>query len=224
MRILLVSDFFPPTPGGLEAHVQRLANALLQRGHDVAVVTGTAEPEPLPGAAVIIPTATLLSRIPHAFKDDARPYPPPCTDVTLRRTVRRLTNAWRPDVIHAHGWCAFSCYWPGSPPLVVTLHDHGLRCPKKTLLRNSTECGTGIGARCATCGGGDQSALRQISLATVLGHSARKLVTHTSRFIAVSRSVARGLAEFGPSPPRPISCRTSLTSQTGLPARPPIRR
>lgn len=135
MRILLASDFFPPTPGGLEGHVQRLAEALIQRGHEVAVVTGTAKPNPLPGRAVILPVATMLSRTPQLFRDNARQYPPPFPDVIFRRTVRRLARWWHPDVIHAHGWCAFSCYWPGSPPLVVTLHDHGLRCPKKTLFR-----------------------------------------------------------------------------------------
>jgi glycosyltransferase involved in cell wall biosynthesis len=39
MRILLASDFYPPSPGGLEAHVQRLARALIRREHEVAIVT-----------------------------------------------------------------------------------------------------------------------------------------------------------------------------------------
>jgi hypothetical protein len=51
MRVLLVSDFYPPTPGGLEADVGRLAEGLPRRGHDIAVVNGTPHPDLLPGDA-----------------------------------------------------------------------------------------------------------------------------------------------------------------------------
>jgi len=39
MRILLLSEFYPPILGGLELHVQTLGRALLARGHDVHVAT-----------------------------------------------------------------------------------------------------------------------------------------------------------------------------------------
>ena len=39
MRILQVSDFYPPIVGGLERHVQTLAHTLAARKHDVAVAT-----------------------------------------------------------------------------------------------------------------------------------------------------------------------------------------
>lgn len=201
MRILLVSDFYPPAPGGLEAHVQRLARALLARGHDLAVVSGTANPERLPGQTVMVPTATVLSRVPGIYRDAARLYPPPWPDPLFRQTVRKLATWWKPDVIHAHGWCAFSCYWRDSPPLVVTLHDHGLRCPKRTLLRAGKECVTGRGLRCATCRDG-QSLLKTVPLGAALGHYAPGLAAHTGRFIAVSHSVARRVTELDMSMPR----------------------
>src|SRR5262249_17981891 len=134
VRILLVSDFFPPTPGGLESHVQRLAEALIEGGHRVAVVTGTPRPDPLPAGATVEPAPTALSRVPWVFQDGARQYLSPFPDPVFRRAVRRVAESWQADIIHAHGWCAFSSYWPDAPPLVVTLHDHGLRCPKRTLL------------------------------------------------------------------------------------------
>ena len=40
-RIAIVSDFFHPRLGGVELHLYSLAQALLQRGHTVIVVTGT---------------------------------------------------------------------------------------------------------------------------------------------------------------------------------------
>jgi glycosyltransferase involved in cell wall biosynthesis len=196
VRILLVSDFSPPTPGGLEAHVQRLAEALIRRGHEVAMVTGTAQPDSLPGLATMLSVETVLSRAPQLFRDKTRQFPPPFPDAIFRRTVRRLAGWWRPDVIHAHGWCAFSCYWPGSPPLVVTLHDHGLRCPKRTLFRGGVECVTGRGARCITCRG-DQAIVKRLPLAAAMSYSVPALVEHASRFIAVSRSVAQRTAELG---------------------------
>jgi glycosyltransferase involved in cell wall biosynthesis len=197
VRILLVSDFSPPSPGGLEGHVQRLAKALIGRGHEVAMVTGTPQPDSLPGLAVILPVATVLSRAPQLFQDNARQFPPPFPDAIFRSAVRRLVRRWQPDVIHAHGWCAFSCYWPGSPPLIVTLHDQGLRCPKRNLFRGGVECVTGRGVRrCITCAG-DQPIVKRLPLAAAMSYSVPALAAHTSRFIAVSQSVAKRAAEVG---------------------------
>jgi len=196
VRILLVSDFFPPTPGGLESHVQRLAEALIDRGHEIAVLTGTARPDPLPDGASVEFAPTLLGRVPWVFEDGLRQYMPPFPDPVFGRAVRRVAESWRPDIIHAHGWCAFSSYWPDAPPLVVTLHDHGLRCPKKTLLQGDSECLQGRGMRCITCGG-DQAALKRIPMAAMMGWSVSHLSTHTSRFIAVSHSVAERATENG---------------------------
>jgi glycosyltransferase involved in cell wall biosynthesis len=180
----------------METHVRRLAEALIRRGHEVAVVTGTAQPAAVQGSTKIVSAQTALSRIPGVFSDGERPYPPPFADFIFRRTVRELAEWWRPDLIHAHGWCAFSCYWPGSPPLVVTLHDHGLRCPKRTLLRASAECVTGRGARCITCAG-VQPVAKRSPLAAVMKYSVAGLIARTSRFIAVSRSVAQRAMEAG---------------------------
>jgi glycogen synthase len=200
MRILLASDFFPPSPGGMEAHVQRLANALIRREHEVAVVTCTAQPDPLPGSTAVVSAMTVLGRAPQLFQEGGRPYPPPFPDASFRRTVNLLADRWQPDVIHAHGWCAFSCYWPSAPPLVVTLHDHGLRCPKKTLIREGTECVSGRGMRCVTCAGA-QSMVKRLPLTAAMAHSVPRLVAHTSRFLAVSRSVAQRIAELGLTTP-----------------------
>ena len=49
-RIAIVSDFFHPRLGGVELHQYSLAQALLQRGHTVVVITGTYA-SPVPGHA-----------------------------------------------------------------------------------------------------------------------------------------------------------------------------
>jgi glycosyltransferase involved in cell wall biosynthesis len=196
MRILLVSDFYPPTPGGLEAHVQRLAVALLRCGHSVAVVTSTVQPDPLPQGAPVISSPTILSRVPYMFQEKARAFPPPWPDPVLRKAVRSVADTWRPDIIHAHGWCAFSCYWDSSPPLVVSLHDHGLRCPKKSLLRKEAECRDGLGLGCLHCPGG-LSVIKRVPMTIALSSHVGRLASHTSQFIAVSRSVADRVGELG---------------------------
>lgn len=195
MKILLASDFFPPATGGLEAHVQRLAKALLQRGHSVVVVTSTPDPQPLPEGGVVISSSTVLRRAPFLFQDKDRAFPPPWPDPTFRSTVRQVVGSWEPDVIHAHGWCSFSCYWRDSPPLVVTLHDHGLRCPKKSLLRNEAECRDGQGVACLRCPG-DQPMVKRVPLALALNHYAGDFVSDVRCFIAVSQSVAKRAGEI----------------------------
>lgn len=197
MRILLVSDFFPPTRGGLEAHVQRLAETLVNSGHDVRVVTGTPNPDRRPDDVSIYYAPTILSRAPGIFHDGSVRYPPPFPDSAFRAVVRRVSESWRPDVIHAHGCCAFSSHWPGSPPLIVTLHDHGLRCPKRTLLRGAKECSTGIGVQCVSCSG--LSVVKRVPMAAAMRWSVPGLAAHASKFIAVSRSVAERAAETGVS-------------------------
>jgi glycosyltransferase involved in cell wall biosynthesis len=198
MRILLVSDFFPPTRGGMEAHVRLLAETLTSAGHSVGVVTGTPNPVRLPDDVAIHYAPTVLGRVPGIFQDGTVQYPPPFPDPAFRAVVRRVSESWRADIIHAHGWCAFSSYWAASPPLVVTLHDHGLRCPKRTLLRGVTECTTGIGVRCVSCPG-TPSAVKRVPLAMAMRWSVPSLAARTSKFIAVSRSVARRAAETGVS-------------------------
>jgi glycosyltransferase involved in cell wall biosynthesis len=196
MRILLVSDFFPPTQGGLEAHVQRLAVALIQRGHSLAVVTSTLEPDPLPQGTSIISSSTVLGRVPYLFQEKDRAFPPPWPDTFFRKTVRKVAASWKPDVIHAHGWCSFSCYWRDSPPLVVSLHDHGLRCPKKSLLRKGVECHDGQGAACVRCPG-DQTIAKRLPMAIALNRYVQDLAANASQFIAVSQSVAKRVNELG---------------------------
>ncbi len=196
MRVLMVSDFSPPTPGGMESHVWRLAEALIADGHEITAVTGTPCPDPLPGRTTVEHARTMLSRTPGIFVNRARQFPPPFADPVFGRVIRRVSDSWQPDVIHAHGWCAFSCYWPGSPPLVVSLHDHGLRCPKRTLLRENSECSVGRSIRCITCAG-DQSTVKRAALAAIMHQSVPDLTAHADRFIAVSHSIAQRVAEIG---------------------------
>src|SRR5438309_480166 len=83
MRILMLSQFYPPVIGGEEQAVQTLGAELVSRGHDVAVVTlwrqGLAEFELDRGMRVYRIRSSML-RMPGLFSDSGRPYAPPFPD------------------------------------------------------------------------------------------------------------------------------------------------
>ncbi len=89
--------------------------------------------------------------IPMLNRDRNRPYPLPMLDPIVFRALRRLIDRFRPDVVHAHGWSAFTALHL-DVPLVVTLHDYGLVCPKRNLLHFDNVCVDGPGLRCIPCG------------------------------------------------------------------------
>ena len=72
LRILIVSQFYPPVRGGQEQHVRNLCRALLGRGHHVSVATL----EPTAAAARALFTAADLAVYPiyagrNALPDNA---------------------------------------------------------------------------------------------------------------------------------------------------------
>ncbi|MBI4942098.1 MAG: glycosyltransferase family 4 protein [Actinobacteria bacterium] len=116
MRVLQVTPAYPPTPGGVERHVEALSAALVARGHSVTVLSLDARTAsgPLPGQVEVL-------RVP------GRVVGPFLVARRLRRTVRTL--AAEHDVVHVHN------YHSPLPlavlrsrcrrPVVVTTHFHG---------------------------------------------------------------------------------------------------
>ncbi|WP_305785154.1 glycosyltransferase family 4 protein [Symbioplanes lichenis] len=185
MRVLLVSDMYPPFPGGLEAHVARLARHLITRGHEVAVVSVR---HPTSDISPAIASPLLLDLVPGLYRA-GRPFHPPWPDPLFRRTLRRTVDAFRPDVVHAHGWCVFSAVAAARDvPVVTTLHDYGLLCPAKSLSCGGRRC-TGR-LCCATCAGCEQGMVRRVALAGALRLRTPALVRRLAAMIAVSSCVA----------------------------------
>jgi glycosyltransferase involved in cell wall biosynthesis len=197
VKVLLVSDFYPPAPGGLEAHVRRLAVALHASGVSVTVLAGGAPPFPDDGFPVH-GARVGLDRVPLAYR--GRAFHPPWPDRAFTAALRDRLERVDPDVVHAHGWCEFSAVAAaaGRWPVVVTLHDHGLRCPKKNLLRGGLECGHGRGPRCLTCPGPEQGTAKRVVLGAALGRTTPRLHAGVARYIAGSRHVARRHRETWP--------------------------
>jgi glycosyltransferase involved in cell wall biosynthesis len=197
VKVLLVADFYPPAPGGLEAHVRRLALALHRAGDRVVVVAGGGSPrragEPSDEDGILVHRLGVsVARVPGIYRTPARAFHPPWADRDFQRGLGEILRGLDPDVVHAHGWCGFSAAasCAGRWPLVVTLHDYGLRCPKKNLLRGDRECLSGRGVRCANCAGREQGPAKRCVLGGALACTAPRLPGRVARFIAVSRHVA----------------------------------
>lgn len=198
MKVLLLSQFYPPVIGGEERHVQALGRVLAGRGHQVSVATlaldrpASAEME---NGIRVHRVRSSIQRLPAVFSDPSRPYAPPAPDPGLAAALRRVVRAERPDVIHAHNWIVNSALplrIGSTAALVLTLHDYGHACATRRLMREGRPCsGPGLG-RCLACAGRHYGAPLG-SLATVATLSLRGLKNRAlDAVIAVSTAVAEG--------------------------------
>jgi glycogen(starch) synthase len=200
MKVLLVSDFYPPWPGGLEAHVARLARHLRGREHQVEVATVGAGTTRLdPHGVEVHEFGLSLEKVSGAYSA-GRPFHPPWVDRRFSRALLSLAGRISPDVIHAHGWSLFSAASVGhrlGVPVVATLHDYGLLCPTKSLSCNGEECRGFGGLCCVRCTGCDQSLPKRTALALALRAGRRILTNRVARYLAVSSFVAQRHLEHG---------------------------
>lgn len=117
MRVVFAAPGYPPSTGGVETHVREVATRLVDRGHEVTVVTGDARRVDAPrrerrdGVRVVRCRGVAPNNAFHVAPGVAR--------AVLR------TDA---DVVHAHNYHAlvlpFAALGAGDRPLVVTPHYH----------------------------------------------------------------------------------------------------
>jgi len=140
MHVVQLTDFYRPIIGGLERHVETLSRELISLGHSVTVVTlqtGDEPTEEVIDGVRVIRIKGWSTRLAAFHADVARPFHPTAPDPGAMAALRRMVQRERPDVVHSHSWLQYS-YFPQyrprrGPAHVVTLHDYGLACPKKTL-------------------------------------------------------------------------------------------
>jgi glycosyltransferase involved in cell wall biosynthesis len=218
VHILQLTDFFRPIIGGLERHVETLSRELVSLGHTVTVVTlqtgNNPEDEVLDGVRII--RIRGWSGFLTAFHADAaRPFHPTVPDPGAVAALRRVVQRERPTVVHSHSWLQYS-YFPlyhaqRGPAHVVTLHDYGLSCAKKTLERVTRRpAGSGKGAaaelpenrfsqhcsgprlaKCLACAPEQYGILKGAAITAGL-RSSRVLHRRADRYIALSTAVAEG--------------------------------
>lgn len=201
MKILILSDLYPPIIGGQERHAQSLSRELSKRSHEVTVCTigyqGLSEYEE-EGGVKIYRVQGFFQKIPLLFKDPTRRWHPPVRDWLVTNHLRHILEEVRPDIIHAHGrilYSALALKRRFDIPIVVTLHSYALLCPKTNLMRGNTICDKPFTRDCIACSK-DSYGLPKSLFAyygTRVGKGRLRLV---DKFIAVSSFVKEVHAKY----------------------------
>lgn len=216
MRIMQLTDFYHPLIGGVESYVATLSKELIRLGHTALVVTiqpgGQPDEETIDGVRVIR-IKSLSQNLSRFYSDTSRPFHPPAPDPGAVAALHRIVRREQPDVVHSHSWLNYSFFplYNGKkgPAHVVTLHDYGMTCARKTLIRSgrTEQCsGPGLG-RCLSCAP-EQYGLLKGSVITMSLRASRSLGHRADRYLTVSQAAADGSraalpvgAEVIPHPP-----------------------
>ena len=200
MRLIELTDLYRPAIGGLEHFVALLSEELAQRGHEVHVVTSAVPSVPAVerSAGVTVHRLPLLYQklVPRLSQDAARPFHPPAPDPLFRRLLAEVVQEVKPDVIHAHAWSVFSCLARTFPrtPVMMTAHDYGLVCARRSLVhRSGTSCPGPSWRRCGPCAG-SQYGLAKGNVLAAASLSSLRLLKKVATFTAVSDYVANRLS------------------------------
>ena len=157
MKILLVSDHYPPFIGGAHRQTQLLARELHDRGHNVAVATvwhgGFPAVEDEAGVKVyrLKQLRTLGWIRPDRKQRHQPPFPDPVTIIGLRK----LIDQFQPEVIHSYGWISYSCaaaLTGRNIPLLVSGRDYAYSCANQTLVMPDGQVCSGPSlGKCMSC-------------------------------------------------------------------------
>jgi glycosyltransferase involved in cell wall biosynthesis len=195
MRILMLSQFYPPLIGGEERHVRTLSVELAARGHEVAVATlwqeGLEEFEYDQGVRVYRIHGS-MQRLSSLFKSDRR-HAPPFTDPESMLALRRIVLKERPEIVHAHNWLLHS-FTPikswSKAKMVVTIHDCSITCAMQQFVYHGNKCSGPALQKCLECATDTYGAAKGVPIALALrawGGLARQTV---DMFLPVSNAVA----------------------------------
>lgn len=157
MRVLIVSDSYPPLIGGATRSAQQLAHHLTARGHDVTVATSWQADTPAEeddGGVQVHRLRGLTSRVPALSADPHRHTPPPFPDPETVWRFRRLLKQVDPEIIHTYGWISYSCLAAlvgRRIPIVLAARDYGNVCAVRTLVRHGEVCDGPAWGKCVEC-------------------------------------------------------------------------
>jgi len=120
MRILMLSHGYPPTISGVSIVAQKVARAMVRRGHEVTVVTASRDGQ----SAREEDEGVILERVnswPNPYWSEGR------LPITSLKQFRDIMNEVYPDVVHSHdsGLLGFQLVREdreGEVPKVVTCH------------------------------------------------------------------------------------------------------
>lgn len=141
MRVAIVSPYDLAVPGGVQQHVEHLANALARRGDDLLVLGPGPDPLPAGNTDPEVVRASVGASAKIRFNDSVAPLA--LMPTAARRTVVALRR-FRPDVVHVHEpavpWVSLAAATRGPRPVVATFHawsdqDRAYRIARPVLSR-----------------------------------------------------------------------------------------
>lgn len=196
LRVLLVTDSYPPLVGGATFWSQQVARQMSARGHAVTLATTWQPDTPcfeMDGDVAVHRLRDLTSRVPGISADPYRHNPPPFPDPEAVLRLRRLVKQTKPDLVHSYGWLTHSvaaALLGTKVPLLVSTQDYGNVCALRTLFRHGEICAGSAPAKCLECAGSNYGAAKgAVAVAGIFG-SRPLLRRKVSRIHSISRYVA----------------------------------
>jgi glycosyltransferase involved in cell wall biosynthesis len=157
MRILLVTDHYPPFIGGAHRQAHLLALGMVERGHEVDVVTpwhGSLPTFEHAANLSVYRVRQLRTALPALIRTPEQRHQPPFPDPVTIAGLRRLIAKVKPELIHAYGWMAFSvatALGRKRIPMLISARDYGYFCATRTLLRKNEPCSGPAPIKCTVC-------------------------------------------------------------------------
>lgn len=198
MKILMLSQFYPPVVGGEERHVLNLSAGLAAAGHDVHVATLRLDArgpvrEVQEDGVVVHRLDHVGPHISWAYQSAQRPLALPIPDPITARALADLIEKLRLDVLHAHNWIvnsALRASVSGKVPLVLTLHDYSHVCATKRLMRHDRPCPGPTPRRCLPCTTEHYDIVRGPLIYGALRAGVQRRERRIAQFVSVSQYVA----------------------------------
>lgn len=159
MKIAIICSLYPPQiGGGAEISTSLLANGLSDNGHEVHVITQGERDHTEKSGEITI--HRLKSRNIYWEYENKSPNPVKrfvwhVIDIYnpfLKKPLTQLLKGIQPDVVHTHNLSGISCVaWDVAHqlhlPIVHTLRDYYLMCPRTTMMKGAASCRK----QCAKC-------------------------------------------------------------------------
>lgn len=134
MKILFLSDYFPPnTKGGADIAAEKLSAELARQGYSVRVLTTVDSKQKAVSDTVRgVSVRRIVSRYPQRLRNFMAIYNPQ----TVGEVAREIAQ-FGPDIVHAHNihthisFQALIKVKQAGVPVILTAHDHQLFCCSK---------------------------------------------------------------------------------------------
>jgi len=134
-------------------------------------------------------------RVAGTATPSGRPYAAPFPDPEVVAGLRRVVEREQPDVVHGHNWLARS-FLPlkasSGAALVMTLHDYGVVCAKRSLWYRGSACTGPEFSKCLHCAATNYGTARGMAITLGNWATAPLETAAVDMYLPVSNAVVRG--------------------------------